>query len=592
VPSLRELLELRVAVPADAGPTDALVQANLTGTMQLYRVPLTGGELEQLTDEAEPVGGRFLPDGRIVATMDAGGNERTQLYLLEPGAPLEPLVVEPEFIHWGAQVSPDGRLLAYSCNRRNGVDFDVFVRDLESGEERTIFAPGGLCESLAFSPDGRSVAVEQLTEKPGDNELWLAPLDGEPELLSPHDDEAFFGTPAWAGGHLYYATNSGRDTQAIGRHGEGVVLESHWDLTCSADPAGRWLLVAENADGYSRLELRDGATLELHAELPLPGRGVVEDVALPRPVFTPDGGTLVYGFTSPVEPGDVWAHEIASGETRRLTRTHEDLDDLVEPELHRFDSFDGESVPLYLYENEGRPVVIDIHGGPESQERPVWNPLIQWFVANGYAVAAPNVRGSTGYGRRYEHLDDVRLRLDSVLDVVALHDWLGPERPAVLWGGSYGGYMVLAGLAFHPDRWAAGVDIVGISSLVTFLENTSAYRRAFREREYGSLEHDREFLESVSPLSRVEQIRAPLFVIHGANDPRVPLSEAQQLHATLTERGVPCELLVYEDEGHGLKKLRNRLDAYPRAVEFLGRVLETEELDAGAVDVTEPSAQT
>jgi dipeptidyl aminopeptidase/acylaminoacyl peptidase len=143
----------------------------------------------------------------------------------------------------------------------------------------------------------------------------------------------------------------------------------------------------------------------------------------------------------------------------------------------------------------------------------------------------------------------------------------------VLWGGSYGGYMVLAGLAFHPDRWAAGVDIVGISSLVTFLENTSAYRRAFREREYGSLERDHEFLESVSPLSRVEQICAPLFVIHGANDPRVPLSEAQQLHATLTERGVPCELLVYEDEGHGLKKLRNRLDAYPRAVAFLEQVL-------------------
>jgi len=246
----------------------------------------------------------------------------------------------------------------------------------------------------------------------------------------------------------------------------------------------------------------------------------------------------------------------------------------VEPELHRFESFDGESVPVFLHEVEGASVVIDIHGGPESQERPEWSPLHQWFVANGYAVAAPNVRGSTGYGRRYEHLDDVEKRLDSVLDVVALHDWLGAERPAVLWGGSYGGYMVLAGLAFHPERWAAGVDIVGISSLVTFLENTSAYRRVYREREYGSLERDRQLLEAVSPLSRVDAIRAPLFVIHGANDPRVPLSEAEQLYASLTERGVPCKLLVYEDEGHGLKKLSNRLDAYPRAVDFLGRVLE------------------
>ena len=152
VRSLRELLEIRSAVPADADATHALVQANLTGTMQLYRVPLAGGELERLTDEAEPVGGQLLPDGRILATMDAGGNERTQLYLLEPGGALEPLVVEPEYIHWGAQLSRDGGLLAYACNRRNGVDFDIFLRDLESGEERTLFAPGGLCEPLAFSP--------------------------------------------------------------------------------------------------------------------------------------------------------------------------------------------------------------------------------------------------------------------------------------------------------------------------------------------------------------------------------------------------------------------------------------------------------
>src|SRR5204862_2625574 len=163
-------------------------------------------------------------------------------------------------------------------------------------------------------------------------------------------------------------------------------------------------------------------------------------------------------------------------------------------------------------------------------------------------------RGSTGYGKRYQHLDDRRRRLDSVADLGALHDWLGQQpgidaERAALYGGSYGGYMVLAGLAFQPERWAAGVDIVGISSLVTFLENTSPYRRAFREREYGSLERDRDFLESVSPLTHVERIRAPLFVIHGANDPRVPVSEAEQLQATLSERGIPCELLVYDDEG-------------------------------------------
>jgi dipeptidyl aminopeptidase/acylaminoacyl peptidase len=225
-------------------------------------------------------------------------------------------------------------------------------------------------------------------------------------------------------------------------------------------------------------------------------------------------------------------------------------------------------------------VLVIVHGGPEAQFRPAWREaaLIQYFVSRGFAVAAPNVRGSTGYGKRYEHLDDVRLRLDSVRDLAALHDWLA-ARPdldgsrAALYGGSYGGYMVLAALAFQPERWAAGIDVVGISSLVSFLENTSPWRRYFREREYGSLEHDREFLAHASPLTHVDAIRAPLFIIHGANDPRVPLSEAQQIHDVLSKKNVPCDLLVYPDEGHGLQKLANRLDAYSRAATFLEHVL-------------------
>jgi dipeptidyl aminopeptidase/acylaminoacyl peptidase len=206
---------------------------------------------------------------------------------------------------------------------------------------------------------------------------------------------------------------------------------------------------------------------------------------------------------------------------------------------------------------------------------------VQYLVHRGYAVVAPNVRGSTGYGKRYTRLDDKRKRLDSVRDLEALHGWLRAypgldASRAALWGGSYGGYMVLAGLAFQPELWAAGVDIVGVSSFVTFLENTSPWRRAFREREYGSLEEDRDFLHEVSPLTHVDKIKAPLFIIHGTNDPRVPLGEAEQLHAALRDKGIPTELAVYPDEGHGLAKLKNRLDAYPRAVDFLDRILRPE----------------
>ncbi len=239
-------------------------------------------------------------------------------------------------------------------------------------------------------------------------------------------------------------------------------------------------------------------------------------------------------------------------------------------------SFDGEQVPVFVYRPTGPDrgsTVVHVHGGPEGAAMRGWSPVVSALAADGHTVVVPNVRGSAAYGKRWYSLDDRELRLDSVKDLAAIHAWLpsigcDPSR-AALWGGSYGGYMVLAGLAFQPSLWAAGVDIVGIASLVTFLENTSDYRRATREREYGYLATDREFLESASPLSRVDDMRAPLLVIHGANDPRVPLSEAEQITGALTKRGVPCRLLVYPDEGHGLAKLKNKLDAHPQALAFL-----------------------
>ena len=230
--------------------------------------------------------------------------------------------------------------------------------------------------------------------------------------------------------------------------------------------------------------------------------------------------------------------------------------------------------------------VLVVHGGPEAQARPRFIIDIQFLAAAGHTVLVPNVRGSTGYGKSWYSADDGPRRLDSVADLAAVHAYLPvlgvDQSRAALWGGSYGGYMVLAGLAFQPELWAAGVDIVGIASLVTFLENTSAYRRAYREREYGTLARDREFLWSVSPLSRIDDIKAPLFIIHGANDPRVPVSEAEQIHAALTSRGGECELVIYEDEGHGLARRANRADAIPRAQAFLARHLSVAPIPAPA----------
>lgn len=567
VTDLRALLELRQAVPLAWSPdgTELLVRSNIPGTQQLFRWP----SMEQLTAYDEPVSGSYLPDGRILVEVDEGGNERTQLHVLGEG----PLISDARFNHWTPHAA--GNVLAYSTNRRNGVDFDVVARELASGEER-VFELGGYVLVAAISEDGAQVIAARTGARAGDNDLYLIDVaGGEVTHLTPHDEAAEFVTPAFTPDGIAWATNDGRETSAIVR-GDEVLYESEWDAELVADRSGRLLLVVENVDGYSQLKLLDGG------EIALPGRGVVE-----HPVFSPDGSKLAFAFSSPVEPYDVYVCDLGSGSLERATHSPGEVDTstLVEPTLHRFESFDGERVPVFLFEPEGEgpfPVVVTVHGGPESQWRPWFSPsfapLTQTLVARGYAVAAPNVRGSSGYGKRYEHLDDIELRLDSVEDLRALHGWLG-SRPeldasrAVVYGRSYGGYMVLAALAFQPELWAAGVEAVGIASLVTFLENTSPYRRAAREREYGSLERDVDFLERASPLSRIDAIRAPLFIQHGRNDPRVPVSESEHIAAVLRERGVECELLIFEDEGHTVEKLPNRIETFERALAFLDRVL-------------------
>ena len=551
--------------------------SDLPGTKQLFTLQSAGGELEQITDLPEPVDGLFVPDGRVLVLVDEGGNERTQLYLLGDRFP-EPLVVDPRFNHWTPHFSRDGRLLAYATNRRNGRDFDIVVHELETGAERS-FEIGGYALVDSISPDGRYVVAVRGNERAGDSDLFLIDLEsGSVEHVTPHEDAAEFGGTTWLpdSSGFHASTNQDRDTFAIRRYTLGggweVVCESQWDLVCHGDDSGRRLIVVENADGYSR-----------SADLPFPGDGVAEHF-----VFSPDASEVAFGFSTTTEPQQVWVHDFASGESRKLTELG-GVEDGVEPSLHRFESFDGESIPVFLFVPEGTgpfPVVVTVHGGPESQWQPWYSSgfgaLTQFLVARGYAVAAPNVRGSTGYGKRFEHLDDVEKRLDSVADLASLHAWLA-ARPeidgsrAVVYGRSYGGYMVLAALAFQPELWAAGIEFVGISNLRTFLENTSDYRRPVREREYGSLS-DPDLLELLSPWSRLDAIQAPLFIEHGRNDPRVPVGESEAIHAELVRRGVRCELVIYEDEGHMVEKLANRVDVFERATAFLDEVLEPAEV--------------
>jgi dipeptidyl aminopeptidase/acylaminoacyl peptidase len=604
---VRALLRTRRALLADVDHGDGavervLLRSDVSGTMQLCE--LASGDLVQLTALPEPVASAHYVPGarRAVLAIDEGGNERHQLYLIDlddaAGATvtgfdrLRAVTSDPRYGHQFAGVSPDRRAVAYVSNRANGVDFDLWLYDLERDEHRLLHAGGAWYQPASgFSPGGRLVSVLRPGARPLDVDLVLVDAScGEVLTPLPHPGEAaLVGAPAWISDSAFYASSSiGREFAAIVRHdldsGETTTVpgtgEQYDAEVVAAGPTA--ITVIENRGGASAMWHYDLQSGE-RSDVPLPETGVTHAWFLEPPIGSRDGSRLYCTLTTPRLAGDVYRHDRERGETGRLTHSPTEVtpDALSAPELGEVESFDGEPIPLFVFRPrcaEPRPaVVVYVHGGPEAQALRLFDPEIQALVAAGYGVVVPNVRGSTGYGKRYASLDDTTKRLDSVRDLQSVHgalDSLGfdPER-AVLWGGSYGGYMTLAGLAFAPGLWAAGVDIVGISNLVTFLENTAEYRRAHRELEYGSLASDRDFLIEASPLTHVDAIHAPLFVIHGRNDPRVPLGETEQLVASLERRGVRHELCVYDDEGHGLVRLANQLDAYPRAIQFLDEVL-------------------
>ena len=611
------LLEIRLFQAFDVDESGrVLAGSDDTGSTQLIEIA-RDGTVTPLTALAGACTGRYVPGQRaMIVSHDEGGNERYQLSLLRlprenaaTEADLEPLVRDPRYIHTLADIAP-GRI-CYLTNRRNGVAFDPVIRDLADGAERTINLGDHRFDEAVISPDGRWLAltVASPVTAAADHVVLVdltVPLDSQQlVLVTPPDAPAMNRALAWTPGSdaLIFSSNNDREFIAVARYDLAekeltwLVTDDTADLTGWLSPDGAALLVERNDDGASELALYEAAAAGRKIrDLPLPAVGTVSSPRLAYPRWAPDSRSIALSISSPELPGDALLLDvgfldagIGGNQVRRLTRSAcaFGADAPVLPEQHRVPAADGELVPcrVYRHPDQGRPdhaslagsAVLVVHGGPELQARQNFDVVVQALAAAGHTVLVPNVRGSAGYGKTWYSADDKHRRLNSVADLAALHAYLPKlgvdEERAALWGGSYGGYMVLAGLAFQPELWAAGVDIVGIASFVTFLENTSAYRRAYREREYGTLAEDREFLHSVSPLTRVEDIRAPLFLIHGANDPRVPLSEAQQIYAALTSRGRECHLLVYNDEGHGLAKRANRLDAVPKALEFLAKHL-------------------
>ena len=554
-----------------------LIATRFGNTTQLHRVETPLGMRRQLTYFAEPVGGAIVdPDaGRdgFVYLKDVGGSEFYQLFRFDNESGESTLLTDGKSRYRGVSFSPSGRWLGYSTTEANGVDWDLHIQD-PTGERTVVQQGAGVGWSIDdFSADETRVLASRYLSV---NESRLYEIDlasGARTRLLP-DTTAAFGTIRYGLDDGVYFT-SDMDAEFMRLHrldtetGDVAVLtpDTPWDVESFALSRDRERLAyAVNEDGISRLVAFD---LTTGAFVALPGLppGIISGLR-----FHADSRRLGFTVRSPAAPSDVFSIDL---ETRLLTRwTKSELGGLegvglAEPELIRYPTFDGRSIPAFVYRPPGpgpHPVLVSIHGGPESQSRPTFSSTAQYYVNElGAAVIYPNVRGSRGYGKTWLKLDNGRLREDSVRDIGALLDWiasqsdLDADRVAVS-GGSYGGYMVLACLVHYGDRLKAGVERVGISNFVTFLENTQPYRQDLRRAEYGD-ERDagmRAFLESIAPLNRVAVMTTPLLISQGLNDPRVPASESEQILAALKKQGVPVWYVLAKDEGHGFRKKSNR----------------------------------
>ncbi len=573
------------------GEDEIAYLSDKSGVSQIWKISLSDRTPRQLTFYKERIWRlAAAANGKdLLFATDLGGNEQEQIYLLKDGAGEAVDLTRDgssRFYLGGTNAASD--TVYFSCNQRDKASFDICKLKIGTDQIETVLENHDNYNTPAsVSPDGKYMLYNKLKGM-SDNRMYIIDMEtGESHDLYPEGSFAQYGDTAWKPDSSGFFVTTDEDSEfeyvayydvAAGKLTD--VYHAEWDVSAVAlSRDGKYLAMVVNADGYGEFRIMDLDTGNL-ISAPRPPKGFIYTYA--GMDWSPSGHKLLFSFSSGSRPVGLWVLDLDADSVYAVTDSHIDgisKDELVEPKLCEFHSFDGLRVPYWLYQAPGTagkpgPVVLEIHGGPEGQEFPMYSPLIQYLAGQGFTVVAPNVRGSVGYGKKYHHLDDVEKRLDSVHDVACLVEHLiqtgvaRPESIAVM-GASYGGYMTLASITNYPKLWAAAIDTVGMSDLETFLENTAEYRRAHRESEYGSLARDRETLRRVSPIHKVDQIEAPLMVIHGANDPRVPVSEADQIVASLEKRGVAVKYLRYPDEGHGLTKLKNKLDCYPQVAAFL-----------------------
>lgn len=563
------------------------ISTRFGNTAQVHHVAMPGGARRQLTFFDEPVSGAS-PDPRpgkagFVFSRDAGGGEFYQLYYFDRNSGQSTLLTDGKSRNSGANWSHGAGVFAFSSNRRNGTDTDVWIMDPDRpNEARNVTQEEGSWYPIEWSPDDTRLVVTRYVSANDSRPYILTLASGEMTPLFEEGTTVSYGGFEWTpdGRTLFYTSDEAGEFDQLHAYevatGKRLNLtpELRWSIEgLSLSDDGRFLAYTTNEDGISVLHLRrlPDFTPVKHDPIPVGLIGGLD--------FSPDSRQLALNINAANSPTDAWVLDLTSGKLARWTFSEVgglDTEAFVTPALVHYPTFDKDEsgaqrmIPAFVYRPKNRtgrmPVIIDIHGGPEGQSRPYFSSTTQYWVNElGCVVVFPNVRGSTGYGKTYLALDNGFNREHSVQDIGALLDWiaaqpdLDKDRVAVF-GGSYGGYMVLASLVHYPERIKCGVDVVGISNFVTFLENTQSYRRDLRRVEYGD-ERDpamREFQMKISPTTNAHKIRSALFVAQGENDPRVPASEARQIVKAVQDSGIPVWTMFAKDEGHGFAKKNNR----------------------------------
>ncbi|HUQ11589.1 MAG TPA: prolyl oligopeptidase family serine peptidase [Steroidobacteraceae bacterium] len=602
---LEDYLNARGASFVDWMPDGSLLISTRFGDAeQLHRVAGPLADREQLTFFREPVTVARAPQSATAAGFvflrDQGGNENAQMFWYETASRAVRMITDGKGLYGGAAWAHDGKRVAFHGTGRDGVSYDLYIAEPANkfAAPRLVF--NGFQKSWSvqdWSPDDSKLLI---VNRVSANEGHLYVMDVASAQLTPVSEGKDVASVSQAeftadGRGVYLITNRDSEFEQLRRvdlaTGEAETLTAHipWDIDAfDRSEDGRYLAWVANVDGMDRLTV---INLANRAEMipPLP------DGQVGRIGFDHTNKKLALTLESAQSPRDVFVLELERNTLTRFTKSEVGAIDplqFVAADLVRFPTFDRErgkprQIPAFVYRPNTpgpHPVLIDIHGGPEGQAVPVFTPFLQFLVREmGFVVIQPNVRGSSGYGKTFLNLDNGEDREDSVKDIGALLVWIGAQREfdakkVFVYGGSYGGYMALATMVNYSDRLRGGIDVVGISNFVTFLESTSAYRRDLRRAEYGDerLPRMRAYLQRISPLTSAARIAKPLLVVQGLNDPRVPAKESQQMVAKIRGRGGEVWYLAAKDEGHGFRKKQNR-DFYQKTiVTFLERQLQKE----------------